>query len=46
MSDGLEARRRQLTPSPVATASWWLSRVAPAAYERVMRKKQGAGYTP
>lgn len=42
--DGLERRTRQLTPTTVATASLWLSRLAPRTYERLMRKSQASGY--
>lgn len=37
--DGVRARRRQIVPSAVARSAWWLSRLAPALYERVMRKR-------
>jgi hypothetical protein len=33
--------RGPLLLSPVAKASWWLSRVAPRAYGAIMRRKQG-----
>jgi NAD(P)-dependent dehydrogenase (short-subunit alcohol dehydrogenase family) len=33
--------RGPLLLSPVAKASWWLSRVAPRAYSAIMRRKQG-----
>ncbi|MCC6621302.1 MAG: SDR family oxidoreductase [Deltaproteobacteria bacterium] len=44
VADGIEARRRELVPTPVARAAWWLSRLAPSIYERVMRRQQSQGY--
>lgn len=36
---GILARRRQLVPSTVAWSAWWVSRLAPALYERIMRRR-------
>lgn len=46
--DGLRRRRRQIVLTPVGRTSWWLTRVWPAAYERLMvrsllREEGGAG---
>ena len=40
------AARRQRTAlvSPVARASWWLSRLAPETYERLMRRRLGGEF--
>lgn len=42
--DGVTRRRRQLVLTPVGKASWWLTRLAPSVYERVMRKRQSGVY--
>ena len=38
---GIEQRRRSLVLSPVGKISLWLSRLMPAAYERLMVRSQG-----
>ncbi|TNF33945.1 MAG: SDR family oxidoreductase [Deltaproteobacteria bacterium] len=42
--EGVLARRRQLVLTPVGKASYWLTRLAPTVYERVMRKRQAGVY--
>ncbi|MCB9734487.1 MAG: hypothetical protein H6745_18030 [Deltaproteobacteria bacterium] len=37
---GIARRRRQLVLTPVGRAAYALSRLAPAVYERVMRRRQ------
>ena len=37
---GVRAGRRRVLPTAVSRGAWWLSRLAPAAYERVMRRAQ------
>jgi NAD(P)-dependent dehydrogenase (short-subunit alcohol dehydrogenase family) len=39
--DGLDRRRRLVLPSRTARAAWAVSRVAPATYERLMRRRIG-----
>jgi NAD(P)-dependent dehydrogenase (short-subunit alcohol dehydrogenase family) len=36
---GIEGRRRLLVLGPIGLASWWMTRFAPALYERVMTKR-------
>jgi NAD(P)-dependent dehydrogenase (short-subunit alcohol dehydrogenase family) len=42
--DALATRQSTLLPTPVARVAWWLARLSPTAYERVMRSKQSQGY--
>jgi NAD(P)-dependent dehydrogenase (short-subunit alcohol dehydrogenase family) len=39
-------RQRLLAPSALSRASWWLSRVAPRAYERLMLRSQQSEFSP
>lgn len=41
--DGISERRRQLVLTPVARLSWWVSRLSPALYERLMLRNQAGG---
>ena len=41
---GVRRRRRSLVLSPVGKASFWLSRLLPASYERLMVRSQGAEF--
>jgi NAD(P)-dependent dehydrogenase (short-subunit alcohol dehydrogenase family) len=38
--DGVRRRRRLVLVSPVARAAWWVSKLAPTLYERLMRRSQ------
>ena len=42
---GIARRRRLLVLTPVGKAAYWLTRFAPAVYERVMRRRQAGVYT-
>jgi len=42
--DGIGARRDLVVLSAVGKSAWWLSRLAPSVYARVMREKQGAEF--
>ncbi|MFT7579315.1 MAG: hypothetical protein ACI9MR_000979, partial [Myxococcota bacterium] len=44
IAGGTSWRRRQLVLTPVGRASFWLSRLAPSTYQRMMLKKQGAPF--
>lgn len=37
---GVVRRDRQLVPTPIARAAWWVSRLMPATYERLMLRSQ------
>ncbi|MBI2394454.1 MAG: SDR family oxidoreductase [Deltaproteobacteria bacterium] len=39
--EGVLARRALVVPSAVAKYAWWLSRIAPSVYVRVMKQRQG-----
>ena len=41
--DGCRRRRRQVVLSPIGRASWWVAHLAPALYDRLMRRTQRAG---
>lgn len=42
--EGVAKRRRLLVPSTVSHSSWWLSRLAPRIYERLMLRSQRAEF--
>jgi len=37
---GVMRRERQLVPTPMARAAWWVSRIMPRTYERLMLRSQ------
>ena len=42
--DAVKTRQRLLLPTRLSRLAWWLSRLWPARYERVMIKRQGAEF--
>lgn len=42
--EGVRRGSERVLPTPVSRSAWWLSRVAPGAYARVMLAKQGAEF--
>ena len=42
--DGVRSRRRNVLPTAVSRGAWWLSRLAPDVYDRVMRRGQAGDF--